>query len=136
VESLFGGPKPRSSVDRIIDAVLDDREARVFVDRIVSPSYVDDVAHATAMLIERRAAPELYHCVNDGFTTWHDLALEIGRALKRTPRLVPVKVADVPMRAPRPRYCALSNARLARAGCAMPSWQDAIARYVARRTAG
>jgi dTDP-4-dehydrorhamnose reductase len=39
-------------------------------------------------------------------------------------------MADVPMRAPRPRYCALSNARLRAAGVDMPSWQDALARYL------
>ena len=48
VESLFGGlgvapdsvraaSKRQSSVDRIIDAIVDRREARVFVDRVVSP---------------------------------------------------------------------------------------------------
>jgi dTDP-4-dehydrorhamnose reductase len=45
---------------------------------------------------------------------------------------VPVRVADVKMRARRPQYCALSNAKLAAAiGQPMPSWQDAIARHVA-----
>ena len=28
-------------------------------------------------------------------------------------------------------YCVLSNAKLAAAGVSMPSWQDAISRYVA-----
>ena len=37
VESLFGGAPPRSSVDRIIDAVAKGEEAKVFSDRVVSP---------------------------------------------------------------------------------------------------
>jgi dTDP-4-dehydrorhamnose reductase len=43
---------------------------------------------------------------------------------------VPVKVADVKLRAQRPQYCALSNRKLAEAGVPMPSWQDALARYL------
>jgi dTDP-4-dehydrorhamnose reductase len=35
------------------------------------------------------------------------------------------------LRAERPQYCALSNAKLQSLGIVMPPWQDAIARYVA-----
>ena len=45
-------------------------------------------------------------------------------------RLVPVRMADMKFRADRPLYCALSNEKLAAAGFVMPTWQDAIARYV------
>jgi dTDP-4-dehydrorhamnose reductase len=38
------------------------------------------------------------------------------------------------MRAKRPQFAALSNAKLARAGYAMPAWQDAIARYLSSGT--
>jgi dTDP-4-dehydrorhamnose reductase len=134
VESLFGGPKPRSSVDRIIGALVAGREAPVFVDRVVSPSYVDDVAWATARLLEGRAERGLYHCVNTGHATWHDLGVEIARLLGREARLAPIRVADIEMRASRPRYCALANGKLARAGAPMPTWQDALRRYVGRAT--
>jgi len=53
VESLFGGPNAKSSIDRIAQAVIGGREAKVFRDRIVSPSYVVDVASATWALLER-----------------------------------------------------------------------------------
>jgi dTDP-4-dehydrorhamnose reductase len=133
VESLFGGPHTRSSVDKIIASLKRGDEARVFSDRIVSPSFVDDVVFATERLLERRAPVGLYHCVNSGHTTWLELAQEIARLLgKADARLVPVRVAEVPMRAKRPQYCALSNARLSAAmGAPMPTWQDALARHVA-----
>ena len=35
-------------------------------------------------------------------------------------------MSDASLRAPRPRYCALSNDKLRAAGVAMPSWQDAL----------
>ncbi|MNC93943.1 RmlD substrate binding domain protein [compost metagenome] len=44
--------------------------------------------------------------------------------------LKPVSVNDVKLRAPRPQFAALDNAKLAMAGYKMPTWQDAIGRYV------
>lgn len=131
VESLFGGPRRRSSIDRIIQAVRSEQPARVFHDRIVSPSFVADVTGATAHVLRLQPAFGLYHCVNDGHATWLDVGREIARRLGRPDTLLqPVSVRDVPMRAPRPQYAALSNAKLARAGYAMPAWQDAIGRYL------
>lgn len=134
VESLFGGPAARSSIDGILDALETGREARAFVDRVVSPSYVEDVARATEALLERRATPGVYHCVNGGHATWYTLALEASAMAGCDRRLVvPVRVADVALRARRPAYAALSNAKLASCGIALPTWQDALRRYVEER---
>ncbi len=132
VESLFGGERPRSSVDRILDGIRGGSVVRVFVDRAVTPSYVDDVADATLRLIEERPEHGLYHCVNSGVTTWLGIAEEAARLLGRQPSLERVSVDAVQLRARRPKYCALSNDKLRRAGIVMPSWQDALGRYVAR----
>jgi dTDP-4-dehydrorhamnose reductase len=134
VESLFGGPAARSSVDKIIDALAGGRQAPVFEDRVVSPSLVHDVARATLSAIERNIPHGLYHCVNGGSATW----LELGREIARlggfdAGLLVPVKVADVKLRAKRPQYCALSNGKLAGAGVTMPPWQEAVAAYFRSR---
>jgi dTDP-4-dehydrorhamnose reductase len=130
VESLFGGSARRSSVDRIAAAIRAGEPSRVFADRTVTPSYVRDVADATWRLLDSHAPTGLYHCVNSGVTTWFALAQEIGRILGVEPALVPLKVADVPMKARRPQYAALSNEKLARAGFRMPPWQDALRRYL------
>ncbi len=130
VESLFGGPLPRSSIDRIADALRQGRVARVFTDRIVSPSYVEDVAEATLALLDHGAPPGLYHCVNTGHASWHEVGLELARLLGREPALEPVSMKESGLRAPRPRFCALSNARLAAVGIRMPTWQDALRRYL------
>ncbi len=136
VESLFGGapggPPPKGSVAHIVTTIRAGGEARVFEDRTVSPTYIPDAARATRALLERNVPPGLYHCVNAGSCTWLELARELARQLgmEATARLVPVRLAEVPMRAGRPRYCALSNDKLASAGVIMPTWQDAIGRYV------
>ena len=36
---------------------------------------------------------------------------------------------ELALPAPRPRFCALSNRKLAAAGVEMPHWRDAVARY-------
>ena len=102
----------------------------VFVDRTVTPSYIPDVVDATWTLVTGGAPAGVYHCVSTGVTTWMALAQELARQLGIEPQLVPVKVADVVMKARRPQYAALSNGKLARAGVALPSWQDTLRRYL------
>lgn len=136
VESLFGGAQARSSVDRIVDAVRRGAEAPVFFDRVTSPSYIEDVAGAAAHLLAGDAAFGLYHCVNSGHATWLELGQEIARVLDRpAAALKPVSVDSVAWKARRPRYAALSNQKLAEAGYAMPTWQDAIARHLRQGSA-
>lgn len=134
VESLFGvapgaGPA-KGSVASVVHALRAGTVATVFEDRTVSPTYVIDGARATLALVERDADPGVYHCVNSGQCTWHELALEAARILGVEPRLNVVRFADVHLPAARPQYCALSNTKLAAAGFAMPTWQDALARYL------
>ena len=131
VESLFGGPHRRSSIDRIAEAVRNGQPAPVFTDRIVSPSFVADVVDASVFMLETRPAWGLYHCVNTGHATWFAVGEEIATRLgKSSAVLKPISVNDVTLKAPRPQYAALSNERLAKAGFTMPSWQDAVRRYL------
>ena len=88
VESLFGGGAERtdpgdpplgSTLDRMVNALEAGRPISGFTDRIVSPSYVPDVAAATAVLVATSSAPGLYHCVNTGHASWYDVALAAAR---------------------------------------------------------
>jgi dTDP-4-dehydrorhamnose reductase len=137
VESLFGSPAAwtgrRGTLDRIVESLEQGRDVRVFTDRIVSPSYTPDVAAATRHLLTTGAEPGLYHCVNAGHASWHDVAREAAAILRIEPKLVPVTVDSMPLRAPRPRYCALSTSKLTAAGFAMPSWQNALERWLTAR---
>jgi dTDP-4-dehydrorhamnose reductase len=132
VESLFGGVYVRSSVDKLLAGLERGEPLRVFADRTLTPSYVADVVSATRRLVVAGAAPGVYHCVNSGVTNWLELARELARLTGReaTARLEPVPFASVPLKAKRPQYCALSNAKLRAAGVAMPDWREALRRYV------
>ena len=142
VESLFGGgalePESQgrfrgSTVDRMADLMLAGEEVRAFMDRVASPSYVDDVVAATEALLTQSAPHGLYHCVGTGRGSWYELAIELARGLRVEPPIERVRAADPTFRASRPLYCALSNAKLAAIGIEMPTWQDAMARYAASR---
>jgi dTDP-4-dehydrorhamnose reductase len=138
VESLFGIPRlanddRRSSVDRIVEGLLRGDTVRVFFDRTISPSYAPDVAAATRTLVEGGAPSGLYHCVNSRACTWLELGQEVARLLGVEPRLEAVAMAAARLRAERPVYCALSNAKLARAGVSMRPWQEALALHLRSR---
>jgi dTDP-4-dehydrorhamnose reductase len=94
---------------------------------------VPDIAAATRHLVLTAAPHGLYHCVNAGQATWYEVARAAAELLHVTPNLVPVSVHDVQMKARRPQFCALSNQKLAAAGFAMPSWDNALGRWLAGR---
>jgi dTDP-4-dehydrorhamnose reductase len=136
VESLFGlsaNHQPKGSLAGIVASLQSGEAPKVIVDRTVSPTFVVDAARAVCALVERKATPGLYHCVNSGHATWLIVAQEVARLLDREPRFDAVRLEDMKLRATRPRYCALSNAKLAAAGIAMPTWQDALRRYLQDR---
>ena len=130
VESLFGptaaGRGRRGSLGTIVDGIRRGDEVRLFTDRVVSPSYTPDVARAARSLVESRAPFGLYHCVNSGHARWTEIGAQAAALLGMPLRMCAVTLETAGLRAKRPRYCALSNAKLASAGIAMRSWQDAL----------
>jgi dTDP-4-dehydrorhamnose reductase len=134
VESLFGEPGPDGSRQGSLKGILVRLHAGeplpVFVDRTVSPGYTTDIAAATRALVERSAAPGVYHCVNAGATSWADIATEAARLLGLPIDMKPITLESVALPARRPKYSALSTAKLAAAGIAMPTWQDALRRHL------
>lgn len=135
VESLFGGGTAGSSIDRLWSQMSSGGPAVAFSDRVVSPSFVEDVIAATRTLVERQAPAGLYHCVNTGHATWFDVADHLRR-LGGFPEmsLQAGCAAEMTWSAPRPLFAALSNAKLHRAGVTMPTWQDAMGRFVRQRS--
>ncbi len=133
VASLFGGARAKSSLDRIAGTIRRGETAKAFANRTVTPSYVPDLAAATADILAGDVPCGTYHCVNSDHTTWVELArflaTELGADADRAVTPVPFDPAALPAR--RPTYAALSNAALAAHGVSLPSWRDAIRRYVA-----
>jgi dTDP-4-dehydrorhamnose reductase len=130
VESLFGTPGAKGTIDGMIGEARLGRTLTAFYDRRVSPTHIDDVATATRRLVEKKAASGIYHCVNSGFTTWHELALEIVRITGSASNVIPASLERSGLRVIRPVFSALSNEKLANAGIELAAWQNALARAV------
>jgi dTDP-4-dehydrorhamnose reductase len=134
VESLFGSPEGwtgrRGTLDAIVDGLRHGREVRALTDRVVSPGYTPDIAAATRHLIDAAAPGGVYHCVNTGHTTWDAVAREAARVLGVEPRITPITVDQLTLTAARPVYCALATRKLAATGFVMPTWDDALRRWL------
>lgn len=130
VESLFGGATSRSTLDRMREQMGAGVTVNAFTDRTVSPSYVFDVARATRELVTMRAPAGLYHCVNSGKATWHEVADALRAAAYPEARIAGVSTAAVSLKARRPAFAALSNGKLRTLGIQMPEWTAALRRHL------
>jgi dTDP-4-dehydrorhamnose reductase len=103
---------------------------RVVDDQHCAPSFTTDVAAAIWRLLASGRFG-LYHATNSGATTWHGFASEIFRAAGLNVPVTAIPSRDFPQKAKRPPYSVLDCSKLAGViGGPVPSWQDALARYV------
>ncbi len=130
VEGLFGTPGGKGTIDKMIAEARQGRTLTAFYDRKVSPVHVDDVATATRRLVEKNASAGIWHCVNSGVATWHEIALEIVRFTSSPSNVIPASLERSGLRVARPLFSALSNEKLANAGMDLPTWQTALARAI------
>jgi dTDP-4-dehydrorhamnose reductase len=97
-----------------------------------SPTYVVDLARAIAELCRKRARG-IVHVNNAGDCTWFEFACEIVKDAGLSCEVRPVSSQQMARPAPRPAYSVLSPASLHQYGIEMPTWQDALQRYLAER---
>jgi dTDP-4-dehydrorhamnose reductase len=98
----------------------------------VSPTYVPDLVHTALdlMLDQERG---IWNLANEGEITWFDLALEIAtRARRDRSAIIPRKLDELDLRAPRPHYSVLSSER----AILLPTLDAAIQRYFRQSGAG
>jgi dTDP-4-dehydrorhamnose reductase len=96
------------------------------------PTYSVDLARAIVQLC-RKDASGIVHVTNAGDCTWFEFAQDIigGAGLATVVR--PVSSQQMARPAPRPSYSVLSATRLRALGIEMPSWRDALRRYLEER---
>lgn len=111
---------------------------RVVSDQVGSPTYTRDLSRLLAdMIVTDKYGT--YHATNEGFCSWYDFACEIFRqATERAPAdyadvtVAPVDSGAYPAKAKRPTNSRMSKEKLTEMGFEkLPSWQDALARYLA-----
>jgi dTDP-4-dehydrorhamnose reductase len=97
-----------------------------------SPTYTVDLARAIIQLC-RKNTTGIVHVTGAGDCTWFDFAKEIVRGAGLATTVRPVSSEQMARPAPRPAYSVLSPARRQALGIAMPSWDDALRRYLEQR---
>jgi dTDP-4-dehydrorhamnose reductase len=96
------------------------------------PTYSRDLAKAIVQLC-RKGAGGIVHVTNAGECSWFEFAREIVSGAGLTTEVRPVSSQQMARPAPRPAYSALSASSLKRWGIQMPTWQDALRRYLQER---
>jgi dTDP-4-dehydrorhamnose reductase len=96
------------------------------------PTYAADLATAIIQLC-RANARGIVHATNSGDCTWFEFAREIVRGSGLRTEVRPVNSAQMARPAPRPAYSVLSPSSLQGFGITLPTWQDALRRYLQER---
>jgi dTDP-4-dehydrorhamnose reductase len=96
------------------------------------PTYTVDLARAIIDLC-RKDASGIIHATNAGNCSWFEFAQEIVKGAGLATEVRPVSSRQMARPAKRPAYSVLSAASLASYGVVMPSWQDALRRYLEER---
>ena len=96
------------------------------------PTYAEDLARAIIQLCHKNASG-IVHATNAGDCTWFEFAKYILETAGMNTEVRPVSSQQMARPAPRPAYSVLSPASLRTLGMEMPSWRNAIERYVKQR---
>jgi dTDP-4-dehydrorhamnose reductase len=96
------------------------------------PTYSVDLARAIVQLC-RKDASGIVHVTNSENCSWFEFAREIVSRADLDTEVRPTSTEKMARPAPRPAYSVLSAASLARYEITMPTWQDALARYLLER---
>ncbi len=106
---------------------------RVVEDHVASPTFAPALASRTADLVEKNVAG-IVHAGGGTPISWYDWAAKIFAAAGLKPHLKPTNEREFRTAARRPKYSALSNAKMESLGVApMPSLDQAIAEYLKAR---
>lgn len=134
VASLFGVPGTNANrgnfVETIIGAGRQKGELRVVDDQIMSPTFTADAAATILKVLKGGCSPGTYHLVNTGATSWFGLAKAIVQRSGIAAVVTPCRSDATGRKAARPAFSALDNAKVREELGAMPSWQDALGRYL------
>ena len=118
--------------DTILKLAANRPALEVVNDQRGCPTYAIDLARAIIQLC-RKDASGIVHVTNSGDCTWFEFAEEIIKAAGLATAVRPVSSQQMARPAPRPAYSVLSPASLQPLGIEMPSWRDALRRYLEQR---
>ncbi len=132
--SVFGvkqSGQKMNFVDKIISLAKEGKPLKVVADQIMSPTYSLDLANKIKEIMEKLPAFGIYHITNQGSCSWYEFAKEILENMGLKANLDKITAAESGSKVIRPKISVLKNTALLSAGInLLPSWQDAVGRYL------
>ena len=130
--SWLFGPDGKCFPDTILKLAANRPTLDVVDDQRGCPTYSVDLSRAIIGLC-RNQARGIVHVTNAGDCSWFEFAREIVKGGGCPTDVRPVSSQQMARPAPRPPYSVLSGKSLQEYGITMPTWQDALQRYLQER---
>jgi dTDP-4-dehydrorhamnose reductase len=128
--SPLGPVRGRNFLDTMLVLAATLPEVRVVADQICTPSHVPHVADGILRLLATDAVGA-FHVVNEGQTSWYELACELFHRAGLAMRVVPIESAAYPSPVVRPRYSVLDTSAFAAVThFRLPPWQAGVVDYL------
>lgn len=133
---VYGGKagskqKKGNFVLSILEQAKNKKVIEVASEQFLNPTYSVDLATASLALLNHKNVSGIYHLASEGYCSWAEFAKEIIKNKGLPTKIIPVDRKGITGLLRRPLFSALENKRAAKLGIKLPSWQDAIKRYVA-----
>ena len=124
--------------EKVLAAVEEGRPLSFVTDEVAAPTATDDLARGIIALLEREAAPGVYHLANEGEASRYDWAVEILRlAIHGDLPVEAVTTAELRAKGyagpQKPPYSVLANTQAAALGVRLRDWREALADYFVAR---
>ncbi len=145
--SWLFSPYGKNFLNTMLRLAQSQNEVCVVDDQVGAPTYAPDLAEAIIAIAPRLISGTsmepfgTYHVAAQGETAWSGFAAEIFRLQQkrgaRVPRLTPIPSSTYESAARRPANSRLDCGKFERVfGIRLPSWQDGVAKCLARISAG
>jgi len=122
----LGKPRGLNFIDTVLKLADSQPEVKVVNDQYGQPTSTRDLAQAILELVSGKYKPGIYHLVNEGRTTWYEVAQEVFRLKNISKPLVPIPSSDYPTKAARPQYGLLLNTKFPK----LRPWTEALKDYL------
>ena len=99
-------------------------------DQFGSPTYTEDLAKLLVDMVQTDKYGT-YHATNEGICSWYEFACAIFKEAGMEMKVLPVSSAEYAAKAKRPENSRMSKEKLTENGFEkLPTWQDALKRYI------
>lgn len=125
---LYGDGK--NFVKTMVNLGQEKDEVKVVNDQHGSPTYAVDLASIIHQALCKQLPFGVYNSTNIGYTTWYEFTKLIFDLKDLKCRVIPVSSEEFASRATRPKNSQMSKNKLISYGIEIPTYEDALKRYL------